>query len=154
MPQRILRRMATAIVAAGLVGGLAISGPTAWADPEVNPDPAVVDAPPVEQPAPPPIDPLAPPPIDPLALPPVDPLAPPPVDPLAPPPVDPLAPPPVDPLALPPAAPVGAPTVIPEGTPAGQNPTPYVGQPVFAPPTFNPLNGSMVGVAKPIYINF
>src|SRR6478672_10998449 len=129
MPQRILRRMATAIVAAGLVGGLAISGPTAWADPEVSPDPAVVDAPPVEQPAPPPVDPLAPPPIDPLA------------------------PPPVDPLALPPAAPVGAPTVIPEGTPAGQNPTPYVGQPVFAPPTFNPLNGPMVGVARPIYIN-
>ena len=23
--------------------------------------------------------------------------------------------------------------------PAGQNPTPYVGQPVFAPPTFNPV---------------
>ncbi len=26
--------------------------------------------------------------------------------------------------------------------------------PPFVPPTFNPLNGSMVGVAKPIYINF
>jgi lipoprotein-anchoring transpeptidase ErfK/SrfK len=38
--------------------------------------------------------------------------------------------------------------------PAGQNPTPYVGEPVFAPPTFNPVNGSMVGVAKPIIINF
>ena len=38
--------------------------------------------------------------------------------------------------------------------PAGQNPTPYVGEPVFAPPTFNPVNGSMVGVAKPIVINF
>jgi lipoprotein-anchoring transpeptidase ErfK/SrfK len=25
---------------------------------------------------------------------------------------------------------------------------------VFAPPTFNPVNGSMVGVGKPIYINF
>ena len=25
---------------------------------------------------------------------------------------------------------------------------------MFAPPTFNPLNGSMVGVAKPIIINF
>ena len=25
---------------------------------------------------------------------------------------------------------------------------------MFAPPTFNPTNGSMVGVAKPIYINF
>jgi lipoprotein-anchoring transpeptidase ErfK/SrfK len=43
---------------------------------------------------------------------------------------------------------------IPEGTPAGQNPTPFTGQPVFAPPSFNPTNGSMVGVAKPIYINF
>ncbi|MGH8965429.1 MAG: L,D-transpeptidase, partial [Actinomycetes bacterium] len=53
---------------------------------------------------------------------------------------------PVDPLAeeLP----------IPEGTPAGQNPNPYVGKPVFVPPSFNPVNGSMVGVAKPIYINF
>jgi len=38
--------------------------------------------------------------------------------------------------------------------PAGQNPTPYDGEPVFAPPTFNPVNGSMVGVAKPIIINF
>ena len=46
------------------------------------------------------------------------------------------------------------PQPIPEGTPAGQNPTPFVGQPVFAPPTFNPTNGSMVGAAKPIYINF
>jgi lipoprotein-anchoring transpeptidase ErfK/SrfK len=72
---------------------------------------------------------------------------PPPPDPGAPPPpVNPFAP-PADPLAAPP-------TVIPEGTPAGQNPTPYVGQPVFAPPSFNPLNGSMVGVGKPIYINF
>jgi lipoprotein-anchoring transpeptidase ErfK/SrfK len=37
--------------------------------------------------------------------------------------------------------------------PSGQNPTPYVGPPVFAPPTFNPVNGSMVGVAKSIVIN-
>ena len=44
--------------------------------------------------------------------------------------------------------------MIPEGTPAGQNPTPYIGEPVFAPPTFNPTNGSKVGAAKPIYINF
>jgi lipoprotein-anchoring transpeptidase ErfK/SrfK len=42
----------------------------------------------------------------------------------------------------------------PPPSPAGQNPKPYVGQPVFAPPTFNPVNGSMVGVAKPIIINF
>jgi lipoprotein-anchoring transpeptidase ErfK/SrfK len=122
--------MATAIVAAGLVGGMTIGGPTAWADPEVSPDPGAIDAPPAEQPAPPPE--LAPPPApDPFLLPP---------------PVDPLAPPPADPLAVP--------AVAPEGTPAGQNPAPYTGEPVFAPPTFNPLNGSMVGVAKPIIINF
>jgi lipoprotein-anchoring transpeptidase ErfK/SrfK len=42
----------------------------------------------------------------------------------------------------------------PPPAPAGQNPAPYLGQPVFAPPTFNPVNGSMVGVAKPIIINF
>ena len=43
---------------------------------------------------------------------------------------------------------------IPEGTPAGQDPTPFVGEPPFVPPSFNPLNGSLVGVGKPIYINF
>jgi lipoprotein-anchoring transpeptidase ErfK/SrfK len=138
MPQRTLRRLATAIFAAGLVAGLAVSGPTAWADPEVNPDPGAINVPPAEQPAPPP-------PADPLALPP-------PVDPALPPPADPLAPPPADPGAVPMAG--TQPTVIPTGTPAGQNPTPYTGPPVFAPPTFNPLNGSMVGVARPIYINF
>ncbi len=54
----------------------------------------------------------------------------------------PLAPP--APLALP----------APAGSVPGQDPTPYAGAPVFHPPTFNPLNGSMVGVAKPIIINF
>jgi lipoprotein-anchoring transpeptidase ErfK/SrfK len=122
-----------------LVVGLAVGGPTAWADPEVNPDPGAINVPPVEQPAPPPEEvPPPPPPVDPMALPPA--------------PVDPMAPPPADPLALPQAAP--QPTVIPEGTPAGQNPTAYTGPPVFSPPTFNPVNGSMVGVGKPIYINF
>ncbi|HEV7421415.1 MAG TPA: L,D-transpeptidase [Mycobacterium sp.] len=133
MPQRPMKRLVTAIFTAGLVGGLALNSPSAWADPEVNPDPAAIDAPPAEQPLPPP------PPPNPFLFPP------------PPPPVDPLAPPPVDPLA---AGPAAQPTVIPEGTPAGQNPTPYTGSPVFAPPTFNPANGSMVGVAKPIYINF
>ena len=127
MPHRTMRRLATAICAVALVGGLAINSPSAWADPEVSPDPALIDAPPVEQPAPP----------APFGFPPADPAAP----------VDPMAPAPADPLAA-------APMVIPEGTPAGQNPTPFTGAPVFAPPTFNPLNGSMVGVAKPIYINF
>ncbi|MBB5163372.1 L,D-transpeptidase family protein [Mycobacterium sp. AZCC_0083] len=129
MPQGKMKRLVTAIFAAGLVGGLAVNSPSAWADPEVNPDPAAIDAAPVEQPVPPP-----PPP--PLELPPM--------------PWD--APPPVDPLAAP--APAPQPTVIPEGTPAGQDPTAYTGAPVFAPPTFNPTNGSKVGAAKPIYINF
>ncbi|OBF29148.1 hypothetical protein A5727_24190 [Mycobacterium sp. ACS4331] len=80
---------------------------------------------------------------------PVDPFAPPP------PPADPLAPVAAeDPAAPAPLNNYGAPAVIPEGTPAGQNPLPFEGTPPFRPPTFNPVNGSMVGVAKPIYINF
>jgi lipoprotein-anchoring transpeptidase ErfK/SrfK len=39
-------------------------------------------------------------------------------------------------------------------TAKGQNNSPYVGEPVFAPPSFNPVNGATVGVAKPIIINF
>jgi lipoprotein-anchoring transpeptidase ErfK/SrfK len=46
------------------------------------------------------------------------------------------------------------PLQVPPNTPAGQNPLPFEGTPPFRPPTFNPVNGSMVGVAKPIYINF
>jgi lipoprotein-anchoring transpeptidase ErfK/SrfK len=129
MPQGKMKRLVTAIFAAGLVGGLAVNSPSAWADPEVNPDPAAIDAAPVEQPVPPP-----------------------PPPPFEPPPMPWDAPPPVDPLAAP--APAPQPTVIPEGTPAGQDPTAYTGAPVFAPPTFNPTNGSKVGAAKPIYINF
>lgn len=130
--KRHLTRLGTAVVVAGLVGGVLTGSPAAWADPEANPDPAAIDSPPIEQPAPPPVGDV-PPPADPLAVPP---------------------PPPADPAA-PPAAPLAAaPTVIPEGAPAGQDPTPYTGPPVFAPPSFNPSNGSMVGVAKPIAINF
>ena len=88
---------------------------------------------------------------------PVDPLQPvpvaPPADPLAAPPVtDPASLPPGDPAAVPPTA--AEPVAIPEGTPAGQNPTPFTGTPVFRPPSFNPSNGSMVGVGKPIGIKF
>src|SRR4051794_5587404 len=139
MRTRMRGRLVTAIFAAGLVGGLALGNPSALADPEVPPPP------------PAPIDPAAAP------LPPPDPFAPPPpADPLAVPPADPAVPPPPPPFANPfaPADPLAAPTVIPEGTPAGQNPTPYVGEPVFAPPTFNPANGAKAGAAKPIYINF
>ncbi len=65
---------------------------------------------------------------------------------------------PPEPFAVPaptasfaPADPLGA---LPDTAPAGQNPTPFTGEPPFLPPSFNPTNGSMVGVAKPIYINF
>jgi lipoprotein-anchoring transpeptidase ErfK/SrfK len=138
MRVRTRGRLVTAIFAAGLVGGLTLGNPSALADPELPPPPpAPVD--PAAAPAPP-ADPFAPPPpADPLTVPPGDPAAPPP-----------FAPPPF----APPADPLAAPAVIPEGTPAGQNPTPYTGEPVFAPPTFNPTNGSKAGAAKPIYINF
>jgi lipoprotein-anchoring transpeptidase ErfK/SrfK len=54
---------------------------------------------------------------------------------------------PVDPLA-----PV---EILPAGAPAeGQNHEPFVGPSPFPPPSFSPVNGSMVGVAKPIIINF
>jgi lipoprotein-anchoring transpeptidase ErfK/SrfK len=156
MPQRTMRKLVTATIAVGLIGGLAFGSPLAFADPEPAPDPfgpLPGPVPAAEAPAPEaPIDPAAavapPPPPGPEVAPPVDPLAAPPApapDPLAPP-ADPAAP-PADPFAA-------RPTTIPEGTPAGQNPTPYTGEPVFLPPSFNPVNGSMVGVAKPIIINF
>jgi lipoprotein-anchoring transpeptidase ErfK/SrfK len=66
---------------------------------------------------------------------------------MPPPPADPLAPPPP-----PPPGPVGLPVAASPA--AGQDSTPFTGAPPFHPPTFNPLNGSMVGVAKPIMINF
>ena len=55
----------------------------------------------------------------------------------------------------PPADPPPPPAAVPAAGPVGgQDPTPYAGPPVFRAPSFNPLNGSMVGVAKPIIINF
>ncbi|MDZ4265246.1 MAG: L,D-transpeptidase [Mycobacterium sp.] len=87
-----------------------------------------------------------------LAQPGVPPPPPPAPNPIAP-------PPPANPFVFPglgnPLAPQQAqPMAIPEGTPAGQNPTPFVGEPPFVPPSFNPVNGSIAGAAKPIYINF
>ncbi|SHV50791.1 ErfK/YbiS/YcfS/YnhG family protein [Mycobacteroides abscessus subsp. abscessus] len=132
MPQWNKSKLLTAVVAAGLVAGMTVATPSALADPDA-PDPGVAAAPidpglPTEAPLPPPIPPVG----------------------------DPLAPgAPVAPAPVIPGAPIpGEPQPIPAGTPAGQNPTPFVGQPPFNPPTFNPVNGSMVGVAKPIYINF
>ena len=69
----------------------------------------------------------------------------------------------VDPFGMPPlidpAPPAGdptspPPTAIPDGTPTGQNPLPFTGTPPFTPPTVSPANGTTVGVAKPITINF
>lgn len=101
-------------------------GPAA-ADPEVPPPPppVPVEAPPVVLPPPPP----------PL-------------------PGDLLPPPPPPPGDVPPPPPPPADPAANTGPVKGQNPAPYTGEPVFAPPSFNPVNGALVGVAKPIIINF
>ncbi len=129
----------------GATAVLTLGNGSALADPEQPspPPPAPVAQEAAPPPAPPPpADPLAPPPppAAPLVAPP-----PPPADPLAPPP-----PPPADPLAPPGAAPAA----VPSGPVAGQNPAPFTGEPPFVPPSFNPVNGSTVGVGKPIIINF
>ncbi|MFV0495868.1 L,D-transpeptidase [Mycobacterium sp.] len=89
-------------------------------------------------------------PVDPGAV--IDPVHQPPPDPFAPPPEPFAAPPPPDPFGQP-----GFPPAVPfaDGpAPPGQDNTPFVGEPPFRPPSFNPVNGAMVGVAKPIIINF
>lgn len=133
-------RLLTAILAAGFVGGMVLSSPSALAQPNVPPppapgDPAIAPGPAPGVPAPPPADALA---------------APAPPAPAA----EVAAPPPPSNPFFPPPDPLAQQQPIPEGTPLGQNPTPYIGAPVFAPPSFNPTNGSIVGAAKPIYINF
>jgi lipoprotein-anchoring transpeptidase ErfK/SrfK len=97
-------------------------------------------------------DPDPAPPPEPGAVAPPPEAAPPPLLPwLAPPPGPEGVPPP--PGAPPPGAPVPQP-VAAVGPVAGQDPTPFTGAPPFRPPTFNPTNGAMVGVAKPIIIDF
>jgi lipoprotein-anchoring transpeptidase ErfK/SrfK len=134
MRQRTRGRLATAIIAAGLAGGLVLGNPSAQAEPGIPPPPPPAPVDPAAAAPAPPADPFA----VPAPLPPAE---------------APAPPPPANPF-FGPADPLAQQQPIPEGTPAGQNPTPYVGPPVFAPPTFNPSNGSIVGVAKPIYINF
>ncbi|WP_204081040.1 L,D-transpeptidase [Mycobacterium riyadhense] len=61
---------------------------------------------------------------------------------------------PGDPGVIPPPAdppPVGQPFV---GPAAGEDPTPFIGTAPFGPPRFNPANGSTVGVAQPIILDF
>jgi lipoprotein-anchoring transpeptidase ErfK/SrfK len=128
--------LAAAFSAVGVTAALMLGSGMAIADPEPPPP-----APGVDNPAPPPGAPAPPPPADPLAGQP----------PVVPPPGQPVVPPPGDPLAVPPAVPAAA---APTGPVVGQNPEPFTGQPPFVPPTFNPVNGSTVGVAEPIIINF
>ena len=131
MTLRVKGAVAAALCVVGVAAGISLGSGSALADPDQAPvDPAVVDAPPVQVPAP---DPAIPAP-DPGIAPPA------PVDPLA---VTPA----IDPQAAAAAAAAAGPV-------KGQNPLPYTGDPVFAPPAFNPVNGAMVGVAKPIIINF
>jgi len=127
MTLRVKGAVAATLCVVGVAAGISLGSGSALADPDQAPvDPAVVDAPPAQVPAIPAPDPgIAPPP---------------PVDPLA-------APPATDPQAAAAAAAAAGPV-------KGQNPLPYTGDPVFAPPAFNPVNGAMVGVAKPIIINF
>ncbi|UXA18314.1 L,D-transpeptidase [Mycobacterium sp. SMC-4] len=132
MRQRNKVRWTAVMMASAVVAVLTMSAPSALAQPGIAPPP------------PPPADPAVPaPPAEPVALP----------NPSAATPAVPSAPgerATVDPLAVVP----GQPMPIPAGTPAGQNPTPFTGQPPFVPPSFNPVNGALVGVAKPIIINF
>ena len=141
---RVRGALAIALCVFGVASAGLSSGP-ALADPDQPPvDPQVVDiAPvPVEQP---PVE--LPPPPPPM---PGDMAAPGPVPAGVP---DPAAP-PSTPVAVPQATSTGPAQAQSTGPVRGQNPAPFTGDPVFAPPSFNPVNGSMVGVAKPIIINF
>jgi lipoprotein-anchoring transpeptidase ErfK/SrfK len=74
-------------------------------------------------------------------------------------PAPPIDPPPADffdPFQMPaPIDPVGPfPITMQAATPAGQNPEPFTGTAPFSLSAINPSNGSVVGVAKPIVINF
>ncbi|HME74339.1 MAG TPA: L,D-transpeptidase [Mycobacterium sp.] len=141
MSRRTVTPFVAALSAAGMTAALTLACGSALADPEPAPPPP--PAPGVDAPAPP----APPPPADPLAAPP----APAPGIPALPPaPGDPLAP----PAAAPGAVPGATPAAVPAGPVVGQNPQPFVGEPPFVPPTFNPVNGATVGVGEPIIINF
>ena len=150
---RVKGALAAALCAAGVAGVGLGSGP-ALADPEPPPPPPIpVEAPAVVLPPPPSPDPgdLAPPGY-------------------VPPPTVPEPSTATDPAtAADPAAATAAGSAAPTATVApvpppmgmtntstvkGQNNSAYIGDPVFAPPSFNPVNGATVGVAKPIIINF
>jgi lipoprotein-anchoring transpeptidase ErfK/SrfK len=128
MSGRTMGSLLAALKAAGVASvvgvALVLSAGPALADPDPAPGDPGVVAPPADPPAP------APPP---LAAPPPLPIPPPPG-----------FPPPPDPLAAP----------VFGGPATGQDPTPFMGTAPFGPPRFVPANGSTVGVAQPIIINF
>ena len=136
--KRVRGALATALCLVTVAGAGLGTGP-ALADPDQPVDPQVIDAPPLPPPLEPPpvVLPPPPPPLPEDLVPPAD---------VPPPPAD------VPPPAAAPVAP--APVPVATGAAKGQNATPFVGDPVFAPPAFNPVNGALVGVAKPIIINF
>jgi lipoprotein-anchoring transpeptidase ErfK/SrfK len=120
----MMRALTSAFCAAGLAAALVTATPSALADPAQDPG----------NPLPPPLAELPP---DPMAA------------------TAPVSDVSVPPVTADPAVPAAAqPSTAPATTAAGQNPEPFTGEPPFRPPTFNPTNGSTVGVAKPIYINF
>ena len=140
--------------AAGVAVGLTLGVGPALADPPPPGDPSSADA---DQPDTPPAP--EPPPASDAAPAAAEP------PPAAAAPADPAAVPTLPPLPASvanPANPAGAPAAgsqpasvpVASGPVVGQNPAPFTGTAPFQPPTFNPLNGSMVGVAKPIIINF
>ncbi len=129
---RVRGALAAALCVIGVGSGLG-SG-SALADPEPPPPPPLDGSVPVEQ------------------MPVVMPPPPPPL------PGDLVAPGETPAATVKPPAPVVNPAVPQSSTNTstvkGQNNSPYVGEPVFSPPSFNPVNGATVGVAKPIIINF
>jgi lipoprotein-anchoring transpeptidase ErfK/SrfK len=146
--QSMTRTLTSAFCAAGVAAAVVTAMPSALADPEQDPGNPPPPAPVADAP---PLDPMAAP-AAPLPGPAVPAAAQPPAGPGAPPalqPVDPAAPP-----ATPPVDPNAVPSASFTGPVAGQDPTPFTGDPPFRPPAVDPPNGATVGVAKPIVIKF
>lgn len=141
--KRVRNTMAAALCVVGVVA-TGIGSGSAWADPDQPPsEPQVGDIAPVPVEPPPVFFPPPPPPLPGDLVAPAD----------VPPPPD--SPPPAPtPAPVAPAPQAATPQTAVMGAARGQNAAPFTGDPVFAPPSFNPVNGALVGVAKPIIINF
>jgi lipoprotein-anchoring transpeptidase ErfK/SrfK len=140
---RVRGALATALCVVGMTGlgtGSALADPVPPPPPPVEPAPVVMPPPPAPMPGD-----LAPPGFVPPAAPAAPAAAP--------------AAPAVPAVPAVPKNPAGGPASVPKSstntsTVKGQNNSPYTGDPVFAPPRFNPVNGALVGVGKPIIIDF